>query len=403
MARGHKIIGLDIGTSKIKLVVAQKTEGVEQLEILDVATYPSFGMRKGVVINPEEISKSIIETINKIKESADYKIESCYVNLGGSHVFAIPSRGVVAVSRADRIISEEDIKRVLEIAENISLPNKRILDTIPVQFIIDSEGGIKNALGMSGVRLEVEALLLGGLVPYIDNLTNSVLGSDLEINNLFISSLATARSCLTPRQKEIGVAVLDIGAETTGFAVFQEGDLKLLSIFPIGSNHITNDIAIGLKCEVEIAERIKQEYGIASSQWVQKKDIVDISSTLGSPLVFSRKKLAEIIEARISDIFDLVKKEFKKMPKELLLPGGIVLTGGGSNLPKIIDLAKKELKLPCHSGLPQGFAKPIEDPSLATVCGLVLLGSDFEESGNSGKKKPRTSSWLRGVFRTFIP
>ncbi len=404
MAKGHTIIGLDVGTSRVKTIVVRQPSGEELLEVLDTEIFPSFGLRKGVVINIDDVSKSIIESVNLAKENSRQKIGAVYASLGGSHIFSTPSHGVVAVSRADQKISQEDIDRVLQAAQAISLPsNKQILHTLPIQFTIDSEGGIKNALGLSGVRLEVEALLLGGFSPYIKNLTQAILDSDLEINDLVISPLAAARACLTPRQKELGVALLDIGAGTTSLAIFEEGDLIHLAIFPIGSAHITNDIAIGLRCDIDIAERIKQEYGIASPQWVSKKDVVDISSTLGSTLVFSRKRLAEIIEARLTDIFDLVKKEFKKMTKEILLPAGIVLTGGGANLPKIVDLAKKELRLPCHLGIPMGFQKPIEDPSLSVVCGLALWGLDLEGESKGPSSDKKISSRFKKMFKVFIP
>ncbi len=405
MAKGHIITGLDVGTSRIKTVIAKKLSDEEPLEILSISSFSSFGIRKGVVISIDDVSKGIIGSINEATENSRLKIGDVFASLGGSHIFAIPSHGVVAVSRADQKISQEDIDRVLQAAQAISLPsNKEILHNLPLNFTIDGELGIKNALGMSGVRLEVESLLLGAFSPYIKNLTQAILNSDLEINDLIIGPLAAARACLTPRQKELGVAVLDIGAGTTGLAVFEEGDIIHLAVFPIGSSHITNDIAIGLKADIDIAERIKQEYGIASPEWISKREVIDISSTSGIPLVFSRKDLAEIIEARLSEIFDQVAKEFKKMSKEILLPAGIILTGGGANLPKIIEFAKKELRLPCHFGLPLGFTKPIENPALSVACGLVLWGSDLESEGRIPTGGGRGSiSKLKRIFRVFIP
>ena len=404
MAKGHIITGLDVGTSRIKTVVARKMSGEEPLEILGVSSFSSFGVRKGVVIDIDSVARNIQESTNEAIENSRQKIEDVYVGLGGSHIFSTPSRGVVAVSRADQKISQEDIDRVLQAAEAVSLPpNKEVLHTLPLNFTIDGEGGIKNALGMSGIRLEIEALLLGAFSPYIKNLTQAVLNSDLEINDLVISPLASARAVLTPRQKELGVAVLDIGAGTTGLAVFREGDLVHLAIFPIGSAHITNDIAIGLKTDIDIAERIKQEFGISSPQWLSKRDIVDLSSSLGTPLVFSRKELAEIIEARLCEIFDLVLKELKKLPGETLLPAGIVLTGGGVNLPKFVDLAKKELKLPCRLGFSQGFSKTVEDSSLSVACGLVLWGSDLEGKKRESFGGRGLGSKIKRAFRVFIP
>jgi len=403
--RGKIITGLDIGTGNLKVVVAQKTSNEEPLEILATGATPSLGIHKGVVINTDNVTKSIIEAVNEIKNNFDdRKIEKVFINLNGNHIFAAPSHGVVAVSRADQKISEEDIERVLQAAETVSLPsNKEILHTIPLQYTIDGEGGIKNAVGMSGVRLEVETLLLGGFSPYIKNLEQSVLNSDLDIEDLVISPLAAARACLNTRQKELGVAVLDIGAETSGLAVFIEGELVHLSILPIGSAHITNDIAIGLQSDIDIAERIKLEYGVSSSDWVAKKEIIDISSTFGSSLTFSRKRLAEIIEARLQDIFGWVGKEFKKMPKEMLLPAGVVITGGGANLPKIIDFAKKELKLPCHPGLSQGFVKAVDDPSLSVACGLALWAADLEGDNKRTSSHNKNKGFFKRIVKLFVP
>ena len=405
MARAHFITGLDIGTSTIKTLVAQKGSNTE-LEVMSQIQEPAAGTRKGVVIDAEEVSNILENILERVKTETGARINSVYLNVGGSHIFSTSSHGLVSVSRADQKISEEDVNRVLQAAQTFSLPsNKEIFDVFPREFIVDGEKGIKEVLGMQGVRLEAEVLVLGGFSPYLKNLTQAVLNSDLQILDMIPSPISSARACLSPRQKELGVAILDVGAGTSGLAVFEEGDLIHLAIFPIGSANITNDIAIGLKTDIDVAERIKIEYGsclLTPKKTSRKKEKIEIGEL--EPLVFSQKQLVNIIEARVSEIFDQVNKELKKISREKLLPAGVVLTGGGSKLPKIVELAKKELKLPCRLGKPQGFLDFEKDPSLATVCGLVLEGADLEtEKSSLILRRTNLLSKLKRIFKIFIP
>ena len=422
MAKGNIIIGLDIGTGTIKAMAAfkpkvkehsffstQRSARVkeEDLEVLGIWEEISSGIRKGVVINPSEVAGLIQPIFRKIENDINKKIDSTYVSVGGCHVFCAPSHGLVSVSRADQKISPEDVERVLQAAQTFSLPsNRQILEVFPREFIIDGEKGIKEALGMHGVRLEADVLVLGGFAPYLKNLTAAVLNSGLHINDLVFSPVASARAVLTPREKELGVALLDIGAGTTGLSVFEERDLTHVAVFPIGSGHITNDIAIGLKTDVDIAERVKLEFGTLSFQGSDKKEKIKISEE--ETIVFSRKQLSKIIESRVSEIFREVAKELKKISKHNLLPGGIVLTGGGAKLPRIKDLAKKDFRLPCRLGFPQGFSSPQDDPRFATVCGLVLRGADLESgktewSGDFSLPRKGIGSKIKKIFRIFIP
>ena len=410
MPKDHIIIGLDIGSGTIKALAGFKPKKEENLEILAVAEEISFGVRKGIVINSAEVAGLIQAVLKKIEGEINKKVDSAYVNVGGSHIFSTSSRGLVSVSRADQKISPEDIERVLQAAQTFSLPfNREILEVFPREFIIDGERGIKEAVGMQGVRLEAEVLVLGGFAPYLKNLTSAVLNCGLQINDLIFSPIASSRAVLTPREKELGVALLDIGAGTSGLAVFEEGDLIHLAVLPIGSANITNDIAIGLKTDIDVAERIKIEYGfcrIFPNQSPRKKEKIEIGEE--EPLVFSKKQLAGIIEARVSEIFDQVNKELKKISREKLLPAGVVLTGGGSKLPKIADFAKKELKLSCRIGKPHGFLDFEKDPSLATVCGLVLEGVDLEtrERGTATLQTflgKGIGNKIKRIFKIFIP
>jgi len=396
------MVGLDIGTSSIKvLVVSRQSEGSE-LEVLSQVTAPSSGVRKGVVVKPLQVAEEIRLAIEEAEVSAGQKINSVYSSINGSHLTAVFSKGVIAVSRADREISQEDIDRAIQNAQTISLPaNKEIIDVFPKEFIIDGEGGIKEPLGMKGTRLETEALLLYAFSPYLQNLTKAILSAGFQIADIKACPVAAAEAVLTPQQKELGVALVDIGADTTGLAVFEEENLIHTAIFPIGGNHITNDIAIGLRCDINLAEKIKKEFGACllkkDKKEKYKRDKIKVTDSLS----FSRKMLVGIIEARVSEIFEQINKELKKISRQKLLPAGIVLVGGSAKLPRIVDLAKRELKLPCRIGKPKGFIGLEEDPSLAVVCGLVLSGIDSEKG--SGVFGEGFIHKLKNFFRIFVP
>lgn len=401
MSRTNLITGLDIGTGTIKIFVAKKTEG--GLEAISQIEEKSLGIRRGVVVDVEGVSNILKTAFSRVKEETGQRIDGIYVNVGGSHLFSVPSHGIISVSRADQKISEEDVNRVLKAAQTFSLPsNKEIFDAFPKEFIVDGQGGLKEVVGLQGVRLEVEILALGGFAPYLKNLTQTVLNSDLQILDMIPSPIAAARAVLSPRQKELGAAVLDIGAGTSNLAVFEEGDLIHLAVLPIGSNNITNDIAVGLKTDIDVAERIKIEYGSCLLQGQNKREKIEIGEE--EPLIFYRKQLVEIIETRVSEIFEEVNKELKKISREKLLPAGIVLTGGGAKLPGMVELAKKEFHLPAKIGKPKGIEGLEDDPHLSTVCGLVLLGQNFEEE--SEKLSFHASgiiSKLKKFFKIFIP
>jgi len=408
MSKGNIVTGLDIGTSTIKCLVVQKKQN--ECEVLSYAEIPSFGLRKGAVVNVEDTARNVQLIMSGVERDCNKKISSVFVNIGGNHMYVTPSDGIISVSRADQRISKEDIERVLQATRAINLSrNDEVLDVIAREFIIDDQRGIKQPLDLSGVRLEAKVLLLCVFSPYFLNLTQAVLSSKVQINDVVPSPLAAAKSVLTPQQKELGVALIDIGSATTSLAVFEEGDLIHLAVFPIGSGNITNDIAIGFKTEVAIAESIKKQHGsciftkkekeIVKDQLHKKIEVFDKSSSIA----FTKKDLVDIIEPRVSEILDLVQKELKKIGKQEMLPGGIVLTGGGAKLPRIKELTKETLELNCEIGTPKGIVGIQDDPSLATVAGLVLGGVDFdEEVGILGLTKGWGSK-VRKIFRIFIP
>lgn len=394
------ISAIDIGTSKIKILVSQKKR--ETLEAIFLDQEPSEGIRRGVVVEPNKVSQVLNKLLVKANQKLRTKISSVYVNLGGSYIFSLPSRGLISVSRADQTISEDDIQRVLNEAKAISVgQNKEIFDAIPREFSVDGEKGIKEPLGLKGTRLEVDVLALGYFSPYLENLKEAILNSNLEILDLIPSPLASARAVLTEKQKELGVCLLDIGAGTTSISVFEEGELIHLAVLPIGSLNITNDIAIGLKVDPEIAERIKIEYGSCILKGKNERQKIDIGE--GEPLIFHQKFLINIISARCAEIFDLVNKELKKISKEKLLPAGIVLTGGGAKIPGIVDLAKTRFRLYCRLGRPKGILNLEDDLSFSVLAGLTLTGFDLEGGSGSFILERNFFSKFKRFLKNFLP
>lgn len=402
--------GLDIGTNTIKALVIERKN--KEWEVLSYKKIPSFGLRKGSVVNAEEVAKNIQLLMSDVQKDVSRKINSVFVNIGGSHLYTTPSDGIISVSRANQIISQEDIDRVLQATRAVNIPqNEEVLDVFPREFIIDDQKGIKQPLSLKGVRLEVKVLLLCVFSPYFINLTQSVLNSKLHIDDVVPSPLAAAEAVLTPQQKELGVALVDIGAATISIAVFEEGELIHLAVFPIGSANITNDIAIGLKTEIATAEEIKKQYGSCvpaktSARAGEEKDRkkIEISDSSAS-LSFTKKDLVNIIEPRVSEILDLVAKELKKINRQELLPCGIVLTGGGARIPKIKELAKEQLKLPVEIGKVKNILGIEEDPALATVAGLALGGVDVsleDKEGILGAARG-IGARLKKIFRVFVP
>jgi len=407
MAKSNLVAGLDVGTGHIKLLVARQKEDQSGFEVVSQLKEVSFGVRKGVVVNIEKVSRIIQILLNKAREETGQKINAVFTNIGGSHLYCASSRGMIAVSRADQKVSEVDVARVIESAKTVSLPsNSEIMEVYPKEFIVDNNGGVKEAIGMQGGRLEVETMVLACFTPYLNNLTQAVLISDVQILDVVPSSLASAEAVLTQKQKELGVAILDIGSGTSELAVFEDGELIHLVVFPMGSANITNDIAIGLKTDIDTAEIIKIERGSCLFKGKDKKEKIEMDGE--DTLVFSQKMLSRIVEARVSEIFGEVQKELKKIQKQGMLPAGIVLTGGGSKIAKIVDLAKKELKLPCRIGKPIDFHGLEEDLNYATACGLIIRGTGgfngtVSTPSNNWKEKTKFIAKFKKILKVFIP
>ncbi len=407
--RSRIITAIDIGSSSIKLLsVAQKLKD-RNFAVLSQRQALSAGIRKGVVIDIPKASESIEEIVRKAEQDCNQRIETVYANIGGAHLSSNSSHGLVSVSRADRKISEEDIERVLQAAQTFSLSsNKEIIDIYPREYAVDGQGGIKEPLGMEGVRLEADVLVLCGFSPYLKNSSQAIANSGFHLQGLIPTALASSRAVLNDREKELGVCVLDIGAGSTDMSVFEEGGLIHVAVFPVGSANITNDIAICLKTDINTAEKIKLEFGsckrFGEPEQKGKKSEKKILLEGEDRLSFSKKILSDIIEARVSEIFELANKELKKISKFGTLPAGVVLTGGGAKLPGIKELAKEEFKLPCRIGFPEEFFSAQQDPCFSAVCGLVLEAGEMDGARDSWQGvRERVGGKLRKFFRIFIP
>ncbi len=383
MPKGNIIVGLDIGSASIRTVIAEDPSPEETPRVVGVATAPSAGIRRGAVADIDEAAEAVRRSVEMAEKMTSVKVDEAIISIGGIGVISQDSKGVVAVGKADGEVTEDDVNRVISAAQTISIPlNREIIHILPKSYRLDDQENIKDPLGMNGVRLEVDALIIEGSAPHIKNLTKALEQASIGIGGMVLSVLAAAKAVLNKKQKELGVAVVDIGEGTTSVAVFEEGDLLRTVTLPIGAGHITNDIAIGLRTSISVAEKIKLEYGSALTRDISKKDDIDLSVVDSQEEgVVSRYHVAEIIEARLEEIFGLINKELKLIGKAGLLPAGVVLTGGGAKLPQIVDLAKVALGLPAQIGFPAklgGILDKVDDPSFATAVGLVLWTKEQE-------------------------
>jgi cell division protein FtsA len=397
------IVGLDIGSGSIKALAAAKKPEAAGWEILGRVELVSSGIRKGVIVNIDAVAQSVQEALNRLQEETGRRIEEVRTNIGGSHIFCTPSHGTVMVSRADNKISEEDKRRVIQ-AATFSLPlNREVIEVFAKEFVVDGHGQIKEPMDMRGSRLEVEVLNVCAFSPYKNNLINAVLHAGFQISDILPSALASAKALLTSQQKEIGVCLVDIGSATTDLAIFEEGDLVHTAVFPFGSANITGDIAVGLKIDVDVAEQIKREFGTCLSRGGEKKQKIEVPQESGEEetVVFSQKMLVGFIEPRVSEMFNLVQKEIKKVSLKSSLPGGVVLTGGGAKLQKIVELAKKELKLPVKIGVPRNWDGLERDPSWSTACGLITEIEGSEERISKPNMTQGLGTRIKKIFRTF--
>ena len=400
--------GLDIGTHAVRLAVGKtlpSSDGRDQMHIIGAVEVPSSGVHKGTVTDIEEAVSSVSKAIEQAERITGMPIQTAWVGISGSHILAQESRGVVGVARNDGEIREEDVERAIEAARTVATPsNYEIIHVIPKGFIVDGQRGIKDPVGMNGIRLEVDALIIQGLASQIKNLTKCVYRTGLDIDDLVFSILATSEAVLTARQKELGVCVINIGASTTSMAVYEEGDILHTAVLPVGGDHVTSDLAIGLRTSIEVAEQLKIRYATCTPQDMQKNDEIHLAE-LGAVQdeVVGERFVADIASARMQEIFEMVDRELKKIDRSGMLPSGVVLTGGGSRLSGIVSLAKQSLRLPAMLGTPIGMTSVIDrtvDPAMSTAIGLALWGRTIRASKPHGRLGGMMQS-LKGIGSLF--
>ena len=399
--QGNLISGLDIGSNNVRMAVGQVREeqgaGMD-LQILGAVEYPSDGVHKGKINSIEDVVSSISACLERAERMVGAPIDSVWVGISGLHIISQMSKGVVAVSKANNEIIEEDVARSLEAARSIATPlNYEVLHVLPRNYAVDGQSSIKDPVGMTGIRLEVESSIILGSSSQIKNLTKAVYRAGLEIDDLVLSIIATSEAIVTKRQKELGVAVVNLGGTTTGLAIFEEGELLKTEVIPLGSENITNDLAIGLRTSVDIAEMVKLEFGNCRIDAASRSDKIDLHDAGSAEHELVKKRyINEIISARAEEILQKVNEELTKVERSGLLPAGVVFTGAGSKIPGLVDLSKKVLRLPATLGYPLNVisvTEKVNDLGFAPVVGLVKWGSLMEDMSKATK-----SPWLlKGV------
>jgi cell division protein FtsA len=387
------LVGIDLGSSHIRIAVGQLAVSQDRLSlaVIGATESPAQGISKGCVTSLEDAVSSISAALEQAERQIGMPLQEAYVGIGGTHIVAQEAKGVIGVSRPDSDIRQEDVARVLESARALVNPaNQEIMHVLPRGFSVDGQRGIKDPIGMQGIRLEVEAHLIQGISSQIRNVTKAVFRTGIDIAELVYAPLAAATAVTQPRQRELGVCVLNVGAATTGMAVYEEGELLHAVTLPIGADHITSDVAIGLKVSLETAENVKRAHGSATPELVNKREDVDLRSFGADQTeIVSLHYVSEIIEARVEELYEKVEGELRKIDRSGLLPAGVILTGGGSKLPGMVDVAKRVLHLPCAIGFPNVQTSMPElalDPRFSTAVGLVLWGFEAErgsETANS--------------------
>jgi cell division protein FtsA len=412
MPKERVVCSLDIGSAKIRTIIAV-VDGADSdrrvPSVIGVGLSPSLGMRKGQVIDVEELIHNIISSLEDAERMAGVPVNHVFVGLSGAHIESFDSRGVIAISGSE--ITVDDVARVLEAAQAVSIPqNRRILHIEPKSYAVDEQRGIKNPTGMTGIRLEVEAHIITGHVQHVKNLEKSIDQAGVDVDALVPATIAAPEAVLTKRQKELGVVVIDIGAGCTSLAVFEEGTILHSVSIPVAGESVTNDIAIGLRTSVDTAEKIKIEFGSVLPQEMNEREMIDLStvSKVDTQTV-SKKYMAEIMQARYYEIFSLIKEQLQQIGKSGMLPAGAVLTGAAVKTPGVLDLARDVLGLPVQMGFPVeigGVIEKVDDPAYATALGALVWGIREEERGffaqtgnfQMGRTVKQVGTWIKSLF-----
>ncbi|MEO8848617.1 MAG: cell division protein FtsA [Casimicrobiaceae bacterium] len=402
------IVGLDIGTSKIVAIVAEIGAG-GALNIVGLGTQPSRGLKRGVVVNIEATMASIQRVLEEAELMADCRIAEVYTGVAGSHIRSLNSSGMVAIKEKE--VTQADIDRVIETAKAIAIPNdQQILHILPQEFIIDGQEDVREPLGMSGVRLEVKVHIVTGAVSAVENIVKCVRRCGLDVKDVILQPLASARAVLNDDEKDLGVCLMDIGGGTTDLAVFAGGAIRHTAVIPIAGDQITNDIAMTLRTPTKEAEELKVRHGCALRQLANANDFVEVPGVgERGPRKLSRQMLAEVIEPRVEELYTLVQAELRRSGFEELLSSGIVLTGGTSMLAGMVELGEEVFHLPCRVGVPVyagGLADVVKSPRYATAVGLLLEGRDHwlqdenarQQVKGFGGTAERMRQWFKANF-----
>jgi cell division protein FtsA len=399
------IVGLDIGTSKVAAIVGELTSD-GNIEIIGIGSTPSRGLKKGVVVNLESTVQSIQRAIEEAELMAGCQIRSVYAGIAGSHIRSLNSHGIVAIK--DKEVTQYDIDRVIDSARAVAIPaDQKILHILPQEFVIDLQEGIKEPIGMSGIRLEAKVHMVTGSVSASQNIVKCIRRCGLEVDDIVLEQLASCNSVLTDDEKELGVCLIDIGGGTTDIAIFVEGAIKHTAVIPIAGDQVTNDIAVALRTPTLNAEDIKRKYACALTQLANVDEIIEVPS-IGdrAPRKISTQNLAEIIEPRYEELMLLVQSELRRSGYEELIAAGIVLTGGSSKVMGLIDLAEEIFHMPVRMGGPQnvtGLTEVVKNPIHSTGVGLLMYGKEHQGIGRSIDSDgpsvfSRMKNWFQGNF-----
>lgn len=410
MRRERLVMGLDVGTTKVCCLVASVMEG--HIEIIGMGMTPSRGLEKGVVVDIGRTIQSIEKAVREAEKMADVHVDNVYVGITGKHIRSINNSATVSITRRDRIIREEDVRRVIEAAQTIPLsPDVELIHVIPRQYIVDGQEGITDPVGMTGTRLEVDVHLVMGSVTAVHNLVRCIETLGIRIAQIVLEPLASSLAVLSSAEKELGVVLLDVGGGTTDISVFRGGDIWFSKVVPIAGEHITNDITVGLQTPIEEAERIKKEYGTCLVDSVGDDEKIEVATIGGDGTkTVSRKKLAKVIEPRVEEILDLAMQEVEDAGYRDLIPAGMVLTGGTSLLDGIAEFAQRRYGLPVRRGrIPEGIhglRDIVESPIYATAIGLIKYAVEGRDFAKRRYGRGRSSGGFLGKlmdwFRKFI-
>ena len=401
-------VGIDIGTTMIRCVVGHIDPTTGTPTIVGVGKSPNSGMRKGTIVNLNGPAQAIDLALGEAERMSGYEVNEATVSVNGSHIVSARADGMIAVGMSNHEVNEEDLSRVEEVATTGKVPaNREILEVVPHSYTLDGQGGIKDPLGMNGTRLEIDANVVSALAPYVHNIQKAAEMATVTANSVVPAVLAAAKSVLNERQIESGVAVIDMGGATTSVAVFEEGDLQYIGVVSLGGANITNDLAIGLKTDPEVAELVKLKHASLGGAVSGKVSVKLEKETFE----FDADDVHEIVEARMEEILEAVEKELKRAGRAGQLPSGVILTGGTANIKGLADYAKSQLGLAARIGKSGGFAgvaDDIEKPEFATAIGLMLIDSEDSgrpvgksKSGSSGDTLKNASGLVSGLLKKF--